>query len=398
MFTCLWNGRSICSFDVRNKYDKEDFELKRAWKTAQAKNELTCDDCGSPMDFRPGKGINAPHFAHKSNVVRDCFYDRVVETKEHKLAMEILNYYFRDKYPDTSCYIKFNKKHPNDRRSDIFIEFDTGENLAVEFQKTNLNWHEWELKHSDYVEMGINELWLLSTSVFKKDQVDIEYLAQILLHENDKIAKFLDVDRKLIKLVKQINYLDSDGIIKKQKLFTHDYSLDSLIIHRNGIIESNFDSLYEAEKNLFFKACEDEETTSENISNKFRSERPFDNEILEPRPIKSIKVDAESENRGMTQLESDGPNPFSSVFQKWMNQLELGGPEQFSLILGECYESIESDGLNGFANSGAYAHFPDKLIRCEEMIKAFDTLDKDDFGRLKIRLAHVATVLLGEVG
>lgn len=100
----------------------------------------------------------------------------------------------------------------------------------------------------------------------------------------------------------------------------------------------------------------------------------------------------------MNQIESYGPDPFSSIFQKWMNQLELGGPEQFSLILGECYESLESGRLSELGNIGAYAHFPNKLVQCEEMIKAFDTLDKMDFGRLKIRLAHVATVLLGEVG
>lgn len=255
MENCLLNGQRICALDVKNIYGMENYDLKREWKKAQYNNELICEDCGNPVELRVGD-VKIPHFAHRRGFLdRDCYYETTKESEEHRKAKSLLYSYFKEKYPEAS--IQTSKKQPNGRRSDIYIEQGNFK-LAVEFQRLGLRISDWDIRHEEYEKSGISDLWLLSSNIYEGRVSDFDFLTQVLLHESrDNIAKFLDVDKNSIRLLKQINYADEAGILKQRDFFSISYNLFDLTISLDGRIESDFEQQYAVEKDLFFKKCKE---------------------------------------------------------------------------------------------------------------------------------------------
>ena len=58
--------------------------------------------------------------------------------------------------------IIISKKFSNKRRNDLYIDFKSGENLAVEFQRTDVDKGEWKIRDDFYKENDINDLWLIN--------------------------------------------------------------------------------------------------------------------------------------------------------------------------------------------------------------------------------------------
>ena len=257
MDNCLLHGKRICALWLRNEHNMDVYEFKREWKKAQYRNELICEDCGTPVELRAGD-VKVPYFAHRKGfVTRDCYYETYKETEEHREAKSLLYEYFCANYPD--AVVEVTKKHPNGRRSDIFIDFDTSK-LAVEFQRTNLKISDWDERHFEYEKLGIIDLWLLSSGIYDKQKNDFDFLTQVLLHETkDNSAKFLDVKNKSLKLIKAVQFLDRQGKLKNRIFVTRDYDLFNITISPDGQILCDFEQHYSNAKQKFIKECEEAE-------------------------------------------------------------------------------------------------------------------------------------------
>jgi competence CoiA-like predicted nuclease len=257
MENCLLNGQRICALALRNQYNMGIYELKREWKKAQYRNELICEDCGTPVELRAGD-VRVPYFAHRKGFVnRDCFYETHKESEEHKEAKSILYNYFESKYPGKR--VEVTKKQPNGRRSDIFIDFGNSK-LVIEFQRTYIKILDWDIRHAEYEALGINDLWLLSSRILEDRVNDIDFLTQVLLHDTkDQTAKFLNVEKHTLSLLKEIKYLDKHGDHKSSKYFSQEYLLSDVTISPNGEIVCDFLAQYELAKDEYIKQCQEEE-------------------------------------------------------------------------------------------------------------------------------------------
>ena len=229
------------------------YELKRQWKKAQYKNELICEDCGTPVELRAGD-VKIPYFAHRKGFsTRDCYYETIRETEEHREAKSVLYEYFVTKYPE--AIVQTTKRQPNGRRSDIYIDFGSSE-LAIEFQRTYMKISDWDERHQEYEKLGITDLWLLSSRMFEERRNDVDFLTQVLLNEtNEKTAIFLDVDKRKLSLLKEIQYLDNQGMLKHKTFFIRDYSLFDITISPEGQILCDFSEQYGVSKDKFIKEC-----------------------------------------------------------------------------------------------------------------------------------------------
>lgn len=162
METCLYKGKQICAYDVTNINYVLNYEVKKAWKIAGSNGELICEECGQEVQLRvndPRK--KAPHFAHKLTDYK-CPYSNndSRESEEHKKGKMLLYNYFKDKYAGTSPIVNY--RFPNKRRADLYIEFNNGDKLAIEYQRTELDILDWQERQDEYIKSNINILWLLS--------------------------------------------------------------------------------------------------------------------------------------------------------------------------------------------------------------------------------------------
>ncbi|MDP4147156.1 MAG: competence protein CoiA family protein [Bacillota bacterium] len=249
METCLYNGKQICAYSIVNNNLALNYELKKEWKIASKNGELFCEECGKEVTLRirdPQKRV--PHFSHKVTDEK-CPYNNnpTRESEEHKKGKMVLYNYFKDKYKDID--INLNHRFPNKRRTDLLIEFNSGEKLAIEYQRTELDILDWQERQKEYEKLSVGILWLLSGKEeilqIKEQQIEVSFFQQIMLNELDKIAVYLDVDKTRIIFAKNMQYSDPYVVNNDfQELYIKSYNLTDVLIHPNGKIGCNFAEEY----------------------------------------------------------------------------------------------------------------------------------------------------------
>ncbi|GAA0178930.1 hypothetical protein SH2C18_18960 [Clostridium sediminicola] len=245
METCLYKGKHICAYDVTNVNYALNYELKKQWRIAGRNGELLCSECGMEVLLRandPRKRV--PHFSHKAADYKCPFsHNNLRESENHKKAKMILYHYFKEKYPEIQPII--NHRFPNRRRADLYMEFSNGDKLAVEYQRTQLDLHEWQGRHKDYKKANINVLWLIGGNEknvkTKEKQVEVTFFQQIMLNEEEKVAVYLDVDNSKIVLAKNMRYSDPyNNNNDFEELYIKVYNLNDIGINSKGFIECDF--------------------------------------------------------------------------------------------------------------------------------------------------------------
>lgn len=262
MDICLYNNNIICAFDVTNINEVLNYEIAAEWREAGRKGLLKCPECGSEVRLRV-KDIKkkVPHFSHKTK--SSCSFGEITskESEEHKKGKLKIYHYFRKMYPDAD--ISISKNFSNKRRTDLYIEFKSGEKLAVEFQRTDLDKSEWKIRHDFYKDNGINDLWFINGNVeevlHNEKQLSLSFFEQVMLNEERKMAIYFDIYNLKICLSKNIRYVDklinnNDSEI----LFNKSYDIDDIKINPDGSIECSFFYEYEKAAEEFVKLKEKE--------------------------------------------------------------------------------------------------------------------------------------------
>lgn len=274
METCLYKGKQICAYDITNKNYALNYELKKEWWIAGKNGQLICQECGKEVQLKirdPRKKI--PHFAHKVTDDKCPFSSNDLrESEEHKRGKMLLYNYFKEQYPEISPMI--NHRLPNKRKADLYIEFNNGDKLAVEYQRTELGILEWQERQEEYRKSNINVLWLLSGKEenikVKEKQIEVTFFQQIMLNELDKVAVYLEVSSSRVIFSKNMRYSDPYVINNDfEELYIKSYSIYDIKIHTNGAIECDFIQEYKKAESKFneyyAKRCHDEELERQKI-------------------------------------------------------------------------------------------------------------------------------------
>lgn len=382
MLNCLLDGKRICSLDVRNEHGVDDSHLKIAWRKAQYDGLLICEDCKNPLDFRCGP-VNIPYFAHKPGFKSpDCDYDKIKETEEHLAAKNLLYKYFNARF--NNCEVQTNARLSNGRRADILLVPQGADPLAIEFLRSNQKISDWESKHTDYKHLGINDLWFLSNILYTPSSSRLNIFTDFVrLESKTKTLRYLDVQTANVKMVRQIDYKDSQGLIKRNKRFEKDYSLDNITITLSGEIVSDFDHLYEAEKTRFINDCVAEEESrrkeQEELLKRLRKERrPI------PPPPRPMQLNAV--------ISSEKTTFGSSVSKSKWNQIVLsGGVEKCIDLLEQCRASKKLP-KNGPQRDSELLY----IKSCDSIIQKYhsNTHQREDIERLYLRVINLAGRLI----
>lgn len=258
MDTCIYDGKEICAYDVTNINGILNYELSVEWREAGRNGNLYCPECGNEVILKV-KDLNkkVPHFSHKLNVSNCTLTNNYIrESEEHKKGKMLLYHYFKEKHPKANIFI--NKRFSNSRRCDLYIEFNNGDKLVVEFQRTNIKRNDWQERHDAYGKQNIKDLWILSgkEEYLKEKQIELTYLEQVMLNELDKLAIYFDVDTLKVTIAKNMRYVDvyvKDNDI--EKLYIKSYNLKDIFITTKGIIECNFDEEYRQAIEQFNECC-----------------------------------------------------------------------------------------------------------------------------------------------
>lgn len=239
MLTAIYNGKTICSLDTKNKYGNYETDVYEHYKKAGQKGELICDDCGTEVILKAGN-IKIPHFAHKTHN-RDCYYEKTNESEEHKKGKFILYSWLKEQYKD---YVYINKKYGN-RRANVSIETDNGI-VAFQYIRSERNLIEWEDKRNDYLSSGIINLYFFSACDFRKEYTNSkeQFKKIVQKYSNDLKIKMIDTDTKELILLKYMDIRDDNGLLICSKPFVKKYNIYEIKISSKGQILTDFDKHY----------------------------------------------------------------------------------------------------------------------------------------------------------
>lgn len=209
MDRCLWKGKPVSAYDAKNIYGEWDFALKEALVAAGQNKELTCEDCGEYVYYKPGRE-KEPHFAHFKSDTRLCALADERESEEHRKGKRVLYHYFKERYPN--AVMRLSLTHPFRRRSDLFIQFEDGQKLAVEYQCQDMHVTDWKTKQDDYSANGIKALWVLSAREYAGTDFAKRFFAELVAHgDNDGLLVTLDPALLKLGLSKTVAYTDDEG-------------------------------------------------------------------------------------------------------------------------------------------------------------------------------------------
>lgn len=307
METCLYKGKQICAYDVTNVNFALNYELKKEWKIAGKIGQLICEECGQEVQLRVNDPRErTPHFSHKVTDDKCPFTNNDLrESKDHKKGKMLLYHYFKDKYPEIPPMI--NHRFPNRRKADLYIEFDDGNKLAVEYQRTELDILDWQERQNEYTKEAINVIWLIAGKEadlkVKEKQVEVTFFQQIMLNELDKVAIFLDVDSSKLIFAKNMRYSDPYAANNDfEDLYIKSYNLNDVMIHTNGKIECGFNDEYDKAIKIFTdyyaKKCLNEEKhrqrlNEEEIKRREQLQKIENDKIKSRQSFREIKLDVE---------------------------------------------------------------------------------------------------------
>ncbi len=257
MFKAKYKDKTICSFDIKNKYGLKDYKLEKQYREAGSNDDITCIDCGDPVILRSGE-IRVPYFAHRARNYTCLENNRKsFESEEHKLGIQLLYNYFKINHNAENIEIDY--KLDFGRRANLYIQ-SKERNFAVEYIVNPMSYAEWIKKDNDYNNNDVAVVWILSTEKFSVDaDYDYDFLEMTVSDNNiNQTIYSLNTNTLDITIAKYLEYV-VEGDVFKRKFYKEMHSMNDLKFdYRRGFLDEFFINNYNQFKKEFNDTCQQE--------------------------------------------------------------------------------------------------------------------------------------------
>lgn len=350
MENCLFRGKTICTYDLKdvNGYYYEDLVLE--WKQAAADRLLTCTECGAPVYLAAGP-IKEPYFAHYD--LEDCDYGSGHETEELKKGKRLLYQLLRRSYPEADIQARFRMK--NGLYSTLYCIMDHGRSFAVDYRLQNNSLEKFRERDNFYQVNKIKPIYVLGMRQ-EKNTKQIDWY-QSLLQSSMGYLIFLDAEHERVTLKKSFSY--RLGNARKFAYCIQTYPIKELKLDEEAMMVCDFskecsriekqiqeEKLQHQRRQEQIKALREEQLRLEE-KHQLQQEAYRRIKMLEERDLKE-RVSEDREKIDATSIEKD--SEFKESFMKHNDEVVLEMSLQNSKI-------SEIPGLN-----------PIILEKCRQMI------------------------------
>ncbi len=249
MENCFYNGKEICTYNLKDKQHYYINELVEEWKLAANRGKLTCSECGGRVYLAAGP-IMEPYFAHYDK--QSCPYGNLTESEELKKGKRLLYTLLRKSFPDGEIHARYKMKNglyntcyvTNPKRNDIAIDYHLQHSSIVKFQE----------RDKYYKDNQIIPIYVLGINKSCYDNQISWY--ENLIQKSIGFCVYLDSLNDKILLKRSFDY--KLGSLRKVRFCQRSYSLDDITIDSKGTFICDFSDecnkielLLNEEKNLY---------------------------------------------------------------------------------------------------------------------------------------------------
>lgn len=251
MENCLYRGKTICTFDLKDNkgYYYEDLVIE--WKQAASERLLTCTECGANVYLAAGP-LKEPYFAHYD--LKECDYGNGHETEELKKGKRLLYQLLRRSFPMADIQARF--RMDNGLYSTLYCILDDGRSFAVDYRLQNNSLEKFRERDTFYQANMIKPIYVLGKRLDKNTK-QIDWY-QSLLQNSMGYLFFLDTEQEKVTLKKRFSY--RIGSERKFNYCIQSYSIKELKLDEDAGMICEFtkecsyiDKLIQEEKQQYQK-------------------------------------------------------------------------------------------------------------------------------------------------
>jgi competence CoiA-like predicted nuclease len=231
MENCYYQGRSICTFELKDESGYYREELVLEWKQAAAERRLTCMECGAHVYLAAGM-IKEPYFAHYDLV--DCDYGEGHETEELKKGKRLLYSLLKRSFPEGEVAARY--RMANGMYSTLYCRTGLGRDIAVDYRLQNNSLEKFLERDAYYQGEKLIRIYLLGAGQDKENK-QLDWYQNLLQNAMGYVA-LLDTDRESLILKMSISY--RIGAQRKFKQSRKSYPLKELTMNQDGWMKCDF--------------------------------------------------------------------------------------------------------------------------------------------------------------
>lgn len=231
MENCLYQGKMLCTYDLKdhNGFYYEDLVLE--WKQAAADRKLRCAECGAHVYLAAGP-IKEPYFAHYD--LENCEYGSGNESEELKKGKRLLYQLLQRSFPMAELHARFRLE--NGLYSTFYCRLEDGSSFALDYRLQNNSLDKFRQKDSFYQANHIRSIYVLSIKQLKETKQLDWY--QSLLQASMGYLIFLDTDEEKITLKKSFSY--RLGNTRRFAYCIQTYPVSDLVFNQDGQMVCEF--------------------------------------------------------------------------------------------------------------------------------------------------------------
>jgi hypothetical protein len=231
MENCIYNGKEICTFDLKDKSGYYINDLVLEWKIAADEKKLICSDCGQKVYLAAGP-IMEPYFAHYDK--ESCDYGNQRESEESKKGKRLLYDLLRNSFPQAEIRARFRMK--NGMYSTCYVANPGGLDIAIDYRLQHTGIDNFTERDLYYNENQIIPLYILGINK-NIDTNQISWYGD-LIQKSIGLCIYLDTKSETILLKKRFDY--RIGAERKIKYCKKVYPIQELTIKTDGSFLCDF--------------------------------------------------------------------------------------------------------------------------------------------------------------
>ncbi|MGF7142526.1 competence CoiA-like predicted nuclease [Anaerotaenia torta] len=230
MENCLYHGKLVCTYDLKDEDGLYYEELVLEWKEAAARGGLHCIECGKRVYLAAGP-VKEPYFAHYD--LEECDYGKGQESEELKRGKRLLYHLAKRSFPEGSVLARH--RMDNGMYSSVFCS-GTGYAVALDYRLVNNSLEKYRIRDDYYHGQGIHPVYIMG----KRQQKDTKQLDwyQNLVQNSMGYLIFLDAADEVLTLKKCYGY--RIGKERRFKYQLQSYPIRELLLDTRGQLICDF--------------------------------------------------------------------------------------------------------------------------------------------------------------
>jgi competence CoiA-like predicted nuclease len=233
MENSIYQGKMICTYDLKDENGVYYEEQVLDWKEAAGERRLRCVDCGAPVYLAAGP-IKEPYFAHYD--IEECDYSSGQESEELKKGKRLLYQLLKRSLPD--CNIQARYRLENGMYSTLFCS-DGEQFISIDYRLVNNSLEKFRLRDNYYQNNRIRAIYILGKRQ-EKNTKQLDWYQNLIQNSMGYLA-FLDTKKELLTLKKSFGY--RLGKERHFKYCSKAYPVKDLTLEFTGRMECDFTSL-----------------------------------------------------------------------------------------------------------------------------------------------------------